>query len=335
MIGVQVSEVTMLSEMLARVAQEYVYARGKPFAGSDFANFVRHDLAIEAKKKLTFWPVELKVKASVGAGNWAAVPWLAFFDPLITESATLGFYVVYLINPQDREVTLSMNQGTTAVYKEFGRLKGREVLKRRAVDMAERLPDFSHRFSKAPIQLGSEDDLPLGYMAGHSFGRTYLLDELTKDAVGNDLMEMLAAYRALVDRGGTLPVEFMQEESGTKEIEETRRYILSRRIERSNKVRREVLAARKAVCECCGLDPVNDFGFRGPSLKTPLDVHHSAPLRHLAEGETKRYQVPNDFLVLCPTCHRMIHKQDDPSDLDALKQKMRFKLMRDVTYSLI
>lgn len=325
----------MLSDMLARVAQEYVYARGKPFAGSDFANFVRHDVAKEAKKKLTFWPVELKVKASVGAGNWAAVPWLAFFDPLITETATQGFYVVYLVNPQDREITLSMNQGTTAVYKEFGRLKGREVLKRRAVDIAERLPEYTHKFSKQPIQLGSEDDLPMGYMAGHSFGRTYPLNELNDETVNQDLMEMLAAYRALVDRGGTLPVEFMQEEAGTNEIEETRRYILSRRIERSNRVRREVLAARKSICECCGFDPVKDFGYRGPPLKTPLDVHHAAPLRHLAEGETKRYQVPNDFLVLCPTCHRMIHKQEDASDLDALKQRMRFKLMRDMDYSLI
>lgn len=325
----------MRSEMLARVAQEYVYARGKPFAGSDFANFVRHDLAIEAKKKLTFWPVDLKVKASVGAGNWAAVPWLAFFDPLITESATQGFYVVYLINPQDNEVTLSMNQGTTALYKEFGRLKGRKILKRRALDLAERLPDYMQKFSTEPIELGSEDDLPLGYMAGHSFGHTYRRSDLDEEAVSADLMDMLAAYRALVDRGGTLPVEFMQEEAGTNGIEETRRYILSRRIERSNKVRREVLAARKSVCECCGLDPVKDFGYRGPPLKTPLDVHHTAPLRHLAEGETKRYRVPKDFFVLCPTCHRMIHKQDDPADLDSLKQKMRFKLMRDETYSLI
>jgi hypothetical protein len=78
----------MLHEMLSRLAKEYAYERVKPFANSDFGNFVRHDIAIEAKKRLIFWPYDLNVKASVGAGVWAAVPWLAFFDPLVTTSAT-------------------------------------------------------------------------------------------------------------------------------------------------------------------------------------------------------------------------------------------------------
>lgn len=85
----------MLADYLSRLALEYTYERAKPFVGSKFGDFVRHDIAIEAKKILTFWPFELKVKASVGQGVWASVPWLAFFDPLITESATQGFYVVY------------------------------------------------------------------------------------------------------------------------------------------------------------------------------------------------------------------------------------------------
>ncbi|WP_445322652.1 MrcB family domain-containing protein [Roseobacter sp. HKCC-CH-9324] len=100
------------------------------------------------------------MKASVGAGNWAAVPWLAFFDPLETETATKGFYVVYLINPQTRTVTLSMNQGTIAVYKEFGRLNGRQVLLRRALDMAQRVPEYAALFDTGTIDLGSDEDLP-------------------------------------------------------------------------------------------------------------------------------------------------------------------------------
>ncbi|RFU12389.1 DUF3578 domain-containing protein, partial [Rhodobacteraceae bacterium W635] len=93
----------MLHDMLARIAQNYVYERAKPFANSSFGSFVRHDVALEAKKKLIFLPYELTVKASVGAGVWAAVPWLAFFDPLVTKSATSGYYVVYLINAQTGE----------------------------------------------------------------------------------------------------------------------------------------------------------------------------------------------------------------------------------------
>ena len=131
----------------------------KPFTGSAFGDFVRHDVAIEAKKKLTLWPFELTVKASVGQGVWAAVPWLAFFDPLVTDTATRGYYVVYLINPQDQTITLSMNQGTTEIYEEFGQTRGREVLKRRARDMADRIPEFAAKFSEAPISLGSDASL--------------------------------------------------------------------------------------------------------------------------------------------------------------------------------
>jgi 5-methylcytosine-specific restriction protein A len=324
----------MLADMLSRLATEYVFERGKTFARSPFGDFVRRDLAIEARKVLSFWPFDLKVKGSVGAGNWASVPWLAFFDPLITESATKGFYVVFLVNAQTNCVTLSLNQGTTEVYNEYGQLRGREVLRRRAVDIADRIPEYAKVFDTSPIDLGSEDALPKGYEAGHSFGVTYGLQDLKEERIISDLQKILFAYEALVDRGGTVPSDIMQEESGTSDIEETRRYVLSRRIERSSKVRREVLARRNPVCEACGLDPVRDYGFRGANIKSPLDVHHCAPLRELAEGETRRYRIPQDFLVLCPNCHRMIHKQDDPSNLKTLKSKIRFIYMRDRNFPL-
>ena len=318
----------MLAEMLGKIARDYANERMKPFSNSDFGNFVRRDVATEAKKQLFGKPYELKLKASVGAGNWAAVPWLAFFDPLETETATKGFYVVYLINPQTRTVTLSMNQGTTAVYKEFGRLNGRQVLQRRALDMAQRVPEYAALFDTGTIDLGSDEDLPSGYIAGHSFGRTYSLSDLNEKVVCDDLEKMLAAYQTLIERGGSTPSDIMYAEANSSNIDETRRYVLSRKIERSGKVCREVLSVRKAVCECCGLDPQIDSNYRGPTINTPLDVHHCAPLQTVSEGQTKRYIVPDDFLVLCPTCHRMIHKQMDTSDVDHLKEQMRFKYLR-------
>ena len=38
------------------------------------------------------------VEASVGQGNISASPWLTIMDKTITESATEGFYVVYLFS---------------------------------------------------------------------------------------------------------------------------------------------------------------------------------------------------------------------------------------------
>lgn len=317
---------------IRRLATEYAYERAKPFAGSAFGDFVRHDIALEAKKLVSGWPFDLKVKASVGQGLWASVPWLAFFDPLVTETATKGYYVVYLINPDAQTISLSMNQGTTAVINEFGQTRGHEVLKRRARDIADRVHDFASRFSEGPIDLSSLAGLPAGYEAGHSFGRVYHANALNDDQLSADLQQMLLAYGALVNRGGTTSSEAMQEEAGGADIDETRRYILSRRIERSPKVRKAVLMAKPPICECCGLEPARDYGFNGPAHETPLDVHHTAPLHELALDETRRYRVPQDFMVLCPTCHRMLHKTETPSDLDGLKRKLRFKIAREVNF---
>ncbi|QUS36197.1 MrcB family domain-containing protein [Falsirhodobacter algicola] len=322
----------MLAEYLSRLATEYTYERGKNFTNSEFANFVRRDITSEVRKRLLLWPFDGTVRASVGQGGWAAVPWIAFFDPLITETATKGFYVVYLINPDKQTISLSMNQGTTAIYNDYGQTRGRDVLRRRARDMADRVPEFASRFSEAAIDLGSTASLPAGYEAGHAFGKVYQAGAFTDQELSDDLHLMLRAYQMLINRGGTTPSEVMQEEANGKTIEETRRYILSQRIERSGKVRKDVLKVKPPICECCGLDPKLDYGFKGPLHEVPLDVHHAVPLHGLAEGEMRRYKVPDDFMVLCPTCHRMIHKTDRPSDLENLKRTLRFKIAREMNY---
>lgn len=315
----------MLHEQIARLAREYVFERARRFAGSEFANFVRHDVAVEAKKHLIFLPYDLEVKASVGQSQWASVPWLAFFDPIVTDTATRGFYVVYLINPDSEEIVLSLNQGTTEVYEEFGdNENGRKILARRAVEMAERVSDFAGTFDLAPIDLGSNASLPAGYEAGHAFGRVYKANNIDADAFYADLEKMLSAYRSLVDRGGRTPIDSMMEQSGSTDIVETRKYVLSKRIERAKNVRVPVLERRGLKCEGCGLEPQKHYNYQGPIKNIPLDVHHAKPIRELSEGETRRYKIPDDFLVLCPTCHRVIHKQVDEADVEQLQNSIQF-----------
>jgi len=103
-----------------------------------------------------------------------------------------------------------------------------------------------------------------------------------------------------------------------------RRYVLSRRIERAPHIRKRVLEKRAPVCESCNLTPTLHYGYQGPLINTPLDVHHVRPLMSLSEGESRRYKIPDDFLVLCPNCHRMIHKQKNTADLDQLKEMVNF-----------
>ena len=275
---------------------------------------------------------DLLVRGSAGQGNWAAVPWLAFFDPLITRSAQQGYYVVYLFDAQLERVHLSLNQGTTAVDREFGPRRARDVLRERAQTMRARLADQVGNFSTSSIDLRSPAALPLGYEAGHAFGRSYACARLPDEvALQDDLVALLRAYRVLIQRGGLLPSDTLLEDAGTTEIEEARRYAASRRLERAAHVRKAVLKHRKPVCEACGLDPAEHYGLRDrPPHRMPVDVHHLRPLYTLEEGERLAYRVPDDFAVLCPTCHRIAHLLGDPGDMDALRAIVRFRHMTEV-----
>ena len=82
---------------------------------------------------------------------------------------------------------------------------------------------------------------------------------------------------------------------------------------RSNALRRRALEQANGLCAGCDLDLRALFGERGDR---GLEVHHKVPLSKLknAEQETRL----KDLLVLCATCHRLIHADPELS-LDRLR----------------
>lgn len=161
-----------LGHALRRIAEEYPLARLDPLANHPLGWVIRRGAPDEVRRLLGPQAGFL-VKGSAGRGSrWAAVPWIAVFDPAVTTSATRGYYLVYLF-PTDREaVHLSLAQGTVAA-----------------------------------IRLGSEGELPGGYEAAHILGLTYGLDDLGDERrLREDLASGLSAYRALRERGGLAAV---------------------------------------------------------------------------------------------------------------------------------
>lgn len=116
-----------------------------PETGHKIASYLRIDLPSVISNSLGAHQRGFICTGSAGAGNWAAVPWVAVFDPRVTDTATKGYYVVYLFSPDDRRLYLSLNQGTTAVIDEFGS-QGYALLKDRASLMRTRLPEFLDQF---------------------------------------------------------------------------------------------------------------------------------------------------------------------------------------------
>lgn len=312
-----------LGTALRKISQEYPDVHSAEYSGNPLAKFIRDEApkalknALPGFKRLTF-------KGSAGNGNFATVPWLAVFDPLVTTTATIGYYVVFLYAPNGT-LFLSLNQGITGVRREFG-ASARGVLQERASLIRARLPDYSATLPLKTIDLASSHPLPRDYEAGHALGLGYLPEAWpSHEKIVEDLVNVIKAYRALIFRGGFDPSPESSSSDddvsrGAKSLEEIRQYRMHRRIERKSTNAGLVKLERGTVCEACEFDFGETYGALGDGY---IEAHHKRPLSSLEEGVVTEFDIAEDFAVLCSNCHRMIHRMDDVSNIDALRKAIK------------
>ncbi|KQQ44621.1 hypothetical protein ASF58_20840 [Methylobacterium sp. Leaf125] len=132
-----------------------------------------------------------------------------------------------------------------------------------------------------------------------------------------DLQTIVAAYRALTFRGGLNTSTSTTADEGTTDLLEERRYRMHRRIERNPHAAKLAKKHHGVRCQACDLVMAERYGTAGEDF---IEAHHLRPLASLREGEAVKYDVAIDFAVLCPNCHRMIHRMNDPSDLKSLRE---------------
>ncbi|THF58852.1 MrcB family domain-containing protein [Ollibium composti] len=303
-------------DTLQFIAASYSAASREALTNHPVAAAIRVDLAVAIETTLGARRTGLLVEGSPGQGNWARVPWVAIFEPSITTSATRGFYPVYLFDIAGEQVHLSLNQGTTTVRQEFGRLT-QQVLLDRAALMRKRTSDYLSQLPELNINLGKGQTLAGDYAAGHALGLSYNVNQLPDEGrLAFDLATMIDCYRALIFRGGLdfgLTNNDQPEQGAT--VDEERRYRMHRRIERNPKASKLAKAFHGTVCQACGFDFQRHYGTIGAGF---IEAHHLTPIASLNQGTTVTYDVATDFAVLCSNCHKMIHRLPDPSDIGAL-----------------
>lgn len=96
---------------------KYLESKSEDFKNHPLGSFVRRDVPKVFKDLLTS-DNEYTVTASVGQGNWAAVPWIAIMNKKITTSTQRGYYIVYLFSEDMTKVYLTIAQGVTETSKE-------------------------------------------------------------------------------------------------------------------------------------------------------------------------------------------------------------------------
>jgi hypothetical protein len=69
----------------------------------------------------------------------------------------------------------------------------------------------------------------------------------------------------------------------------------------------------KLFCQACGVEPLKVYGVE------VIEAHHRIPLSQSEEGRVTEI---SDLIMLCPSCHRAVHRMPD-CDFELLKLKIR------------
>jgi predicted HNH restriction endonuclease len=107
--------------------------------------------------------------------------------------------------------------------------------------------------------------------------------------------------------------------SGRVGIEGSRKLALHYRRERDAGLSRDAKAAfakangGKLFCQACGFEPLKVYGVE------VIEAHHRIPLSKSEEGRVTEI---SDLIMLCPSCHRAVHRIPD-CDFEALKLKLK------------
>lgn len=314
----------MIATALQTVLTQYSAATQQAFANHPLAEYLRHD-APRALVEITPNASSYRIVGLAGRGNWTTCPWIAVLDPDVTTTVRSGFYPVYLFHEELDSVYLSLNQGITLLLNERGARETRTILTSKADyyrSLLGRLPD--RMTLSGPIDLGAttRSSNTAYYELGHICGVRYDAGNLPADDVlRSDYHTVLALYERLAlavdpDTDASLPEP---DADVAPEPEDYTRWRNHKRLDRNPSLARKVKAVHGYTCEVCGLDMEALYGAPGKDF---IESHHLVPVQELA-GRVLMRDPKTDFAVLCPNCHRMIHRSGDTGALELLSSSIR------------
>ncbi|MGW3761532.1 MrcB family domain-containing protein [Streptomyces sp. NPDC005131] len=141
-------------------------------------------------------PASYIVKGSAGNGAGAFCPWVSFFDPDETTTATRGMYLVYLFAEDMKTVSLSLNQGVTELRETFGAREAEKRLRSEAAAIRGSFPSDRAVGLEDVIDLGGRAGLPRAYEAGNILARVYEISSLpNEEDLKADLRGMIELHQ--------------------------------------------------------------------------------------------------------------------------------------------
>ena len=168
-----------------------------------------HKLVVdEIPEVLESWTAnktKYKFVGSDGQGNILRTPWFATLNLEVTDSATKGYYLVYLISADLRTLVLAIGFGAHQFEKQYGRGKkffdalGTAVVNMRVNSehlMAKSLKETLTRTNSKPVLLDEEGDYHLrAYEQCSIYSLSYDISNLPSEAeLKQDYLEYVSLY---------------------------------------------------------------------------------------------------------------------------------------------
>jgi MoxR-like ATPase len=189
---------------LERFMEMYPECRSRPFGTDpdlwDVLNGLRQ--RFETLPSVIHRPT-IRVTWSVGQGNWARVPWIAFLDRRETETTQRGIYVVLLFREDMSGVYVTFNQGVTEPKELHGGTAGLQLLRENAAALREQSAELAGvGFRLDPdIDLRTEGGLGRDYEAATIAYKLYERGRVPNDDdITRDLEAVLSVYETQISR---------------------------------------------------------------------------------------------------------------------------------------
>ncbi|ULQ58576.1 DUF3578 domain-containing protein [Brucepastera parasyntrophica] len=308
-----------LTNFLNLILQNYSKDSLYDIKKSNLGNIFRVEIVEYLKEKIINNERYI-IEGSIGKGNWAKVPWVSIFDRFVTESATQGFYIVYLFKADMSGVFLSLNQGVTTFKKHY-KSNPEKALQQKANDYIAQLGFIQNDFSTGYINLEINSKASIGnlYQYGSILSKEYIKDCIpTEKALWDDLNCLLDIYNNLSTKQSNISFEYVKEDDEEYyEYEYLNKIREHKVIERNQKLTRQVKEIHGYKCQACGFsfsDLYKEIG------DTYIEAHHLTPLSKINEDNVK-LNPKTDFAVLCSNCHRMIHRTEYFDNVELFKEK--------------
>lgn len=190
----------MLREKLKDVLENWQSAKKEAFSGHRLGQVIRNELVQEIENIASTKESTFVLKGSIGAGNWADVPWVSILHSAITQTTQGGIYPVYLFCADGSGVYLSLNQGTTKLKEKFGTKGAKQEAKKNADSIFPycELLLTQKGWTKGPLDLKAKTITGKSYEEPNVVAKFYPVESIPSDQeLISDLDSLLSVYERI------------------------------------------------------------------------------------------------------------------------------------------